>query len=218
MRQIQPIVVLLSRWPHVSFSSFLLYGNKKEAAYITIDVVGVDCITALGPRKRDTIFHNAADIWAAKVQPPLAGPSVERLAQIRLVEAVFVGPEVLVRARAEVADDLLPIALQRLKRRCVVVKEVQVEDADVRIWGRGRVVELDGVLEHDLPCRIDAGLPRRCSIGTAWKAFGDNAGAGRAWAGAVLVRGPVTVSLRQADAQADPESDGDNKKCARNCK
>lgn len=135
---------------------------RKKEAYITVNVVGVNGIASLGRGQLDAIPHDAANIVAVEVQPALVGPSVKGLAQIRLVEPALIRPEVFVRTGAEVANDLLPVALQRLECLCVVVKEVQIPDGHIRAGGP--VCELDGALEHDLPRRVDAGLPCACAV------------------------------------------------------
>lgn len=163
-REIEPIVVLLpmtmTRISTVTVAMCFRHVEKKEA-YITVNVVGVNGIASLGRGELDAVPHDAANIVAVEVQPALVGPSVKGLAQIRLVEPALIRPEGLVRTGAEVANDL-PVALQRLECLRVVVKEVQVPDGHIRAGGS--VCELDGALEHDLPRRVDAGLPCACAV------------------------------------------------------
>jgi hypothetical protein len=48
--------------------------------YISVNVVGIDGVAAFVGSILDALRHNVADILAAQLQPPFAGPTVQFLA------------------------------------------------------------------------------------------------------------------------------------------
>ena len=76
-------------------------------------------------------MHGRADARVADVEPALAGPAVEGLADRRGWERVGVRSPVLVGARAEVTDDDAAGGLERGDRRGWRVEQIDVDHRDV---------------------------------------------------------------------------------------
>ena len=80
--------------------------------YKSIDVVWVDGCAAFLGRELDTRLHDAFDVLALDIDPVLAFPAVQTLAVVVRSKLVCIVAPVFAGAGAEVADDLVALALQ----------------------------------------------------------------------------------------------------------
>lgn len=119
--------------------------ETAAAVVVSIDVIRVDGVAAFVHGEVHALFHQSAHSAGANVQPALALPSVERLAQVGGVEVARILAPVLPGAGGEVADGLVPGVVDRPHRGRGIIEEVEVEGGEVRV----RCFE--GVGEDDLP-------------------------------------------------------------------
>lgn len=75
--------------------------------YVTVHVVGVDCIATFLVGELDSFRHNVSDIFTADVEPFLIAPAVQCLAHILGSELARVWSIWFVRAATEIAYDFL---------------------------------------------------------------------------------------------------------------
>lgn len=127
--------------------------------HVAINVVRVDAVAPLLGRKLDARRHDVAHVLALEVQPALAGPVVHGLAEVGLCELLGVGAPLLVRAGAEVADDLLAEGMERRDGLGAIVEEVNVVDVHVGRHGGPARVDAQWRVEDDLPGRADGRDP-----------------------------------------------------------
>jgi hypothetical protein len=147
-------------WPRVSVEA----APVGVRTYVSVNVVRVDRVAALRSRVRNPGRHDGPHVRAVQVEPVLARPAVELAPAVGRGEVARVGPAGLVRARAEVAHNLLPERVQRGDGRVAVPEHVDVEDRGGAGDDGLRIRrQLDGAVEHDLPRRVHGGLPDRRS-------------------------------------------------------
>lgn len=99
-----------------------------------IDIVEVECLAALLLSQIHSGAHDALDDFDAggveDIEPPLASPGAHFGAFRVRREIVLVGPPVLPRASADVANDFVAVAFERLNRRVRRVEHVD-DDGDL---------------------------------------------------------------------------------------
>src|SRR5262249_22171336 len=121
---------------------------------VAVDVVGLDAVAAARLRQVQPRGHDGAHVGRARVDPLLAGPAVERVAEVGRLELRVVGPPVLGAAGREVAHDVAARVVQGRDDAVGRVEQVDVVDVDV-------VLRVDGAGELPLPGVGDLGRPRR---------------------------------------------------------
>ena len=130
--------------------------GEREAGTVgvAVDVVRIDRVAPLADRQVHAGAHHGAHAGGARVQPALARPAVQRIAERSGGELPGVGAPVLERAGAEVADHLASSGAKRGDRRGAGVEEIDVVGAR----GHRRV---ERSLQLDLPGSSRPRLPAR---------------------------------------------------------
>lgn len=145
--------ILLETVPLVSNTNTSV---KQKKTYKTVDVVGVNGITALAGRQRDALPHDVTDFGAADASPTLVYPFGQSASEILLGKVIRVRTILLPRPGAKVAQDLLVEFVQLVDGFLVILKHVKVPDGN--IWCEIDI-SADGVFENDLPRVANLGRP-----------------------------------------------------------
>ncbi|KAL2280730.1 hypothetical protein FJTKL_12257 [Diaporthe vaccinii] len=169
---------------------------------VAVHVVRVDGVAAHVGGYGDAVRHDVADILAVQLEPVLAGPAVQLLALVVVVEPPRVGAVRLVGPGAEVADDRHVPLLQVADDGQVLVEE-HVDVVDGHLWvarvGGGDVavvVYREGLAEHDLPLGVQRQVARRGGEGAVPRA---------GWLAAIPIV-IVVVAATVAEPKAEPET------------